>query len=183
MNTNRLSKDLEKLLNRQIINEAQAAQLYLSFGVWADGEGFSGISNLLFRHSLEERDHMMKVIEYMMSRDGDVIIGALSKPKMKPENIKDCFEKIYKHERENTKAINEIVTQALEEKDWATWNFGQWFVKEQIEEENLAVELLDKLKLVIKGGSDADSLYDLDKDIGNMSDEAKLARDVDSENP
>lgn len=180
MNTNRLSKKMEKLLNQQITNEAQASQLYLSLAIWADGESYTGVSNLLFRHSQEERDHMMKVIQYILSRSGNAVISSLEAPKMKVTSLKDCFEKVYKHERNNSKAIDTIATTAMEEKDWATWNFAQWFVKEQIEEENLAVDLLDKFTLADKRN---ESLFELDRNVGNMKDEADLARDADSEHP
>ena len=72
---------------------------------------------------------------------------------------------------------------AFEEKDWATWNFLQWFVKEQIEEETLAMDLIDKLK--IAGGDRAtdESLFNLDKDLGKSADDAELARNATSENP
>lgn len=65
MNTNRLSKPIEDILNKQVKKEADAAQTYLSYAIWADSEGYAGIANLLFRHSGEERNHMMKVIEYI----------------------------------------------------------------------------------------------------------------------
>lgn len=183
MNTNRLSQSMEDILNHQVTKEAQAAQIYLSYGIWADSEGYSGISNLLFRHSGEERDHMMKVIEYIQKRGGKAKVSGLQAPPPDPTNIEECFEKILKHEISNSEAIYAIVNLAFEEKDWATWNFGQWFVKEQIEEETLAMDLLDKVK--VAGGKNAsnDSLLYLDSKIGHKEDEAELARDVSVENP
>ncbi|MDB5010319.1 MAG: ftnA, partial [Mucilaginibacter sp.] len=100
-----------------------------------------------------------------------------------PVSINDCFEKIFKSEVENTTNIYTIVNKSLEEQDWATWNFMQWFVKEQTEEETLAMELLSKIK--IAGGENAgnDALYALDKDLGKTPDDAELAQDVSVENP
>lgn len=183
MNTKRLSKTIEDILNKQVTKEADAAQVYLSYAIWADSEGYSGVANLLFRHSGEERDHMMKVIQYIQDRGGKAKVTALSAPPKDPKNLQDCFEKIFQHEVDNTTAIYEIVNLSSEEKDWATWNFAQWFVKEQIEEETLALDLLDKLK--VAGGSKAsdESLLYLDKQIGEKKDEAELARDVDVDNP
>lgn len=181
--TNRLSEDMTAILNRQITQEAQQAQIYLSYAIWADDKGYSGIANLLFRHSGEERDHMMKFIKYVQGRGGKAKVGALEAVTENPKDIQDCFERIYKHEVENTESIYKIVELAQEEKDWATWNFTQWFVKEQIEEETLAMDLLDMLK--IAGGPDAsdESLFYLDKTIGNQEDEADIARTANVENP
>ncbi len=183
MDTNRLSKPIEDILNKQVKKEADAAQTYLSYAAWADSEGYAGVANLLFRHSGEERNHMMKVIGYIQERGGRARITALVAPPKDPKNLQECFEKIFQHEVDNTTAIYEIVNLSQKEKDWATWNFGQWFVKEQIEEETLVMDLLDKLK--IAGGpkaSNASLLY-LDNKIGKQEDDADLARDASVDNP
>lgn len=95
----------------------------------------------------------------------------------------NCFEKVLEHEIDNTNAIYKIVKLSFEEGDWATWNFMQWFVKEQTEEETLALDLLDKLK--IAGGDKAsdDTLYSLDRDLHNTRDDATLAQDVTADKP
>ncbi len=183
MDTKRLSKPVEDILNKQLTKEAEAAQIYLSYAVWADSEGYAGVANLLFRHSGEERNHMMKVLEYIQDRGGRAKITALSAPPKDPKNLQDCFEKIFQHEVDNTTAIYAIVDLTQKEKDWATWNFAQWFVKEQIEEETLVMDLLDKLK--IAGGPKAsdESLLYLDSKIGQQEDDADLAREASVENP
>ena len=183
MNANRLSKPIEDILNKQVKKEADAAQTYLSYAIWADSEGYAGIANLLFRHSGEERNHMMKVIEYIQERGGRAIISALAPPPTDPKNLQECFEKIFQHEVDNSNAIYEIVNLSLKEKDWATWNFGQWFVKEQIEEETLALGLLDKLKIAGGDNATSESLLYLDTKIGEMEDDADLARDATVDNP
>src|SRR6185436_8881891 len=164
MNTNRLSTTIEAALNTQITKEAHASQIYLSYAAWADGHGMEGIANFLFRHAQEERNHMMKILEYILKRGGNVRITAIAAPPSDPVNMKDCFEQVFKHEVENTRSIYSVVNLTMKEEDWATWNFMQWFVKEQTEEETLAQELLDKIK--IAGGEKAsdDALYDLDRD-------------------
>lgn len=183
INTNRLSKDMEAILNRQITQEAQQAQIYLAYAIWADDKGYGGIANLLFRHSGEERDHMMKFLKYVQNRGGKAKVGALKAVTEDPKNLQDCFERIFNHEVENTESIYKIVELAQKEKDWATWNFAQWFVKEQIEEETLAMDLLDQLK--IAGGPDAtdESLFYLDQTIGAQEDEADIARTADVDDP
>lgn len=183
MNTNRLSKPIEDILNNQVKKEADAAQTYLSYAIWADSEGYAGVANLLFRHSGEERNHMMKVIEYIQERGGRAIVTALAAPPIDPKNLQECFEKIFQHEVDNSNAIYEIVNLSLNEKDWATWNFSQWFVKEQIEEETLALGLLDKLKIAGGDKATSESLLYLDTKIGQMEDDADLARDASVDNP
>lgn len=183
MNTNRLSKKIEDILNRQVKKEANASQIYLSLGTWADSEGFSGVANFLFRHAQEERNHMIKVIDYIMERGGRAKISGLDEPPKDPKNLQDCFERAFEHEVDNTETIYEIVNLAQEEKDWATWNFGQWFVKEQIEEEALILDLLDKLK--VAGGAKAtrESLLYLDSQLEKKEDEVTLARDASGDEP
>lgn len=183
MDTNRLSKSIEDILNKQVKKEAEAAQIFLSYAIWADDEGYPGVADLFFRHSGEERDHMMKVIQYIQQRGGRAKVTALAAPPKDPKNLQDCFEKVFQHEVDNTTAIYEIVNLSQDEKDWATWNFGQWFVKEQIEEETLVMDLLDKLKLAGGTKATSESLLYLDNKIGQQDDEAELARDASVEKP
>ncbi len=183
MDTNRLSKTLAKALNQQMTNEAHNAQIYLAYASWANSEGYDGIANFLFRHANEERNHMMKILEYILKRGAKVAVSAIPSPGPDPKNVSDCFEKVFKSEVENTASIYEIVNMSMAEKDWATWNFMQWFVKEQTEEETLAMDLLSKIK--IAGGEKAknDALYALDAELGKTPDDAILAQDVSAANP
>lgn len=183
MDTNRLSKKIQDILNSQVTKEAEAAQIYLAYGCWADSEGYGGVANFLFRHAGEERNHMMKIMRYIMDRGGDVKISAIKAPPKNPKNIQECFEKTFQHEVDNTTAIYEIVNLAHSEKDWATYNFAQWFVKEQIEEEKVVMDLLDKLK--IAGGPKAtdESLFNLDKFLEDAPDHAELPREASMDNP
>lgn len=183
MDTNRLSAAMQSALISQMTKEAHASQIYLSYGVWADSEGYGGIANFLFRHSTEERSHMIKVMEYILERGGTPVVEAIPAPPKNPKNLKECFDKVFQHEVDNTTAIYGLVNLSFDEKDWATWNFAQWFVKEQLEEEKLALDLIDKLK--IAGGDKAshDSLFSLDKTLGEMPDSETLAREATTENP
>ncbi|MCP9751824.1 ferritin [Ferruginibacter sp. HRS2-29] len=183
MNTNRLSPAIEAALNEQMTREASASQIYLAYGSWADANGYGGISNFLFRHAHEERNHMMKILEYILKRGGKVTITAIPAPPSDPTSVNNCFEKVFQHEVDNTTSIYKIVKLSHDQEDWATWNFMQWFVKEQTEEENLAISLLDKIK--IAGGENAkdEALYSLDRDLETTPDDARLAQDVTTDNP
>lgn len=183
MDKNRLSKTLEKALNDQMTKEAHSSQIFLSYGAWADSQSCGGIANFLFRHAHEERNHMMKILEYILKRGGRVTVTAIPAPPKDPSNINDCFERVFEHEVDNTKAIYAVAKMAHDEGDWATWNFMQWFVKEQIEEETLAMQLIDKIKIAGGEKADAVSLYSLDRDLQKAPDDAESAEDVTTENP
>jgi len=165
MDKNRLSKTLSVALNDQMTKEAYASQIYLSYAAWAAGQGYSGIATFLFRHAQEERKHMMKILTYLLKRCGDVQISAIAIPPENPATIHSCFEKVFEHEVENTKAIYTLVKMSLDEEDWATWNLLQWFVKEQIEEETFSIGLIDKLKMAGGEKAGCNELYSLDRDL------------------
>ena len=183
MDKNRLSTTLSAALNSQMTKEAHASQIYLSYASWASSQGYGGIANFLFRHAEEERNHMMKILEYILKRCSEVHITAIPAPPENPTTIHSCFEKVFEHEVDNTKSVYKLVKMSLEEEDWATWNFVQWFVKEQIEEETLAINLIDKLKMA--GGEKASSyaLYSFDRDLEKMDDTSVSAQDVTAVNP
>jgi ferritin len=163
--------------------EAHASQIYLSYAAWSDNNGFGGIANFLFRHAAEERSHMMKILEYILNRGAKVKVTAIPAPASDPTSVNNCFEKVFEHEIDNTNSIYKVVKMALDEEDWATWNFLQWFVKEQIEEENLASSLMDKITLAGGENAKGDALYQLDKDLRKTSGEVRMAQDVTTTNP
>jgi ferritin len=183
METNRLSSTLAKALNQQMTNEASNSQTYLAYASWAADQGFDGISNFLFRHANEERNHMMKILEYILKRGAKAVITEIPAPGTDPANVNDCFERVFQSEVENTSNIYKIVEMSMAEKDWATWNFMQWFVKEQTEEETLALDLLSKIKVAGGPTATGEALYALDRDLAKTPDDATLAQDVDVENP
>ena len=176
--TNRLSQTLCQALNDQITLEAYSAQVYLMLACWADDNRLDGINSFLMKHSKEERVHMAKIIEYIQERGGSVKIDAIKKPEPEPTNILECFEMVLQQEIENTESIYKIVNLSMQEGDWATWNFLQWLVNEQREEEKLALDLLDKAKLA--GGSDMtdNARFELNKLIGNTGQEFPVADEI-----
>jgi ferritin len=183
MNHNRLSGNMSAMLNEQMTKEAHAAQIYLAYASWAAGQGYDGIANFLFRHAQEERNHMMKFLEYILERGAKVKVTAIPAPDGDPSDVNSCFEKVFEQEVSNTEAIYKIVKQSFDEQDWATWNFIQWFVKEQVEEETLALNLLDKIKIAGGAKASGDALYNLDRDLEKAPDDAKLAQNATADKP
>lgn len=178
MSTKRISDAMEALLNKQVTKEAEAAQVFLSYGSWAECQGYPGVADFLYKHATEERDHMKKVIRYINGRGGETKITGIPQPPENPESLKQCLDSALKHEIDNTEAIYGIVNLAHEEKDWATFNFAQWFVKEQIEEETLIMDLIDKYNLAVDSQNENnENLYDLDKDLAHAPQHVEIPRE------
>lgn len=177
MSDRRISEEIEQMLNKQMTREAYQAQVYLSYGSWAEVNSFNGIAAFLYKHSNEEREHMFKLLKYINDRGGSTKIEAIKAAPANPKNIGECLNAILQHEVDNSKEINKIVDLALEEGDWATFNFGQWFVKEQIEEETLIKDIIDKYNLASTEISKNRNLYEMDKDLEDASQEAMISRE------
>lgn len=160
-----LSKNIEKALNGQIKIESLSSQEYLSMASWAEVQGFEGIATFMYAHSDEERTHMLKLIKYINERGGHAKIPSLNEPKKDFGSLSEMFQLLFDHEVEVSNSINELVDITLKEKDYATHNFLQWYVAEQIEEEALARTILDKINLI---GDDKGGLYLFDNDIRQL---------------
>ena len=112
---------------------------------WAETKGLNGTAQFLYKHSDEERMHMLKLVQYINERGGIAEIPALEKPEASFESLNAVFQKLLEHEIMVTGEINKVVEICLNEKDYTTHNFMQWYVAEQIEEEALARTIMDKL--------------------------------------
>lgn len=161
-----LTKKMLNICNEQIKREGYSSNLYLAMATWSSKEGYAGISKWLFSQAEEERMHMMKFINYIGERGCHAIIPAYELPPSEYGNIKDMFDKVLEHEKYITKSINDIVSLAIEEKDYATQAWIQWFVNEQVEEESSVQAIIDKLKLVGQH-----NMYVFDRDIIKMREE------------
>jgi ferritin len=157
---------VEEALNDQILKEASSSQYYLSMASWAENNGLNGTSKFMYTHSDEERFHMLKLVKFVNERGGKAIIPSISQPPTEFDNLKSVFELLLKHEISVTESINNLVDICLQEKDYTTHNFVQWYVSEQLEEEALARTILDKLKLI---GDDNGGMYMFDRDLENSA--------------
>jgi ferritin len=157
-----LSEKIETLLNKQIEMEFESSQYYLSMASWAEKSGFNGMSSFLYRHSDEERQHMLKLFHFVNDRGGHALAPEVGEVPKKFSGVKEVFQKILAHERKVSQKINELVGACLAENDHPTYNFLQWFVSEQMEEERTAQTLLDRLELI---GTDKGGLYLFDRDL------------------
>lgn len=158
-----LKKKIEDICNRQIEREGYSSNLYLAMAVWAETSGLNGIAGWMFAQAEEERLHMLKFVKYIDERGSKSVIPAIKQPGAAYKSVDEIFREVLKHEEFITGSINEIVSLTLEEKDFNTHNFLQWFVMEQVEEEASVKAILDKLRLVGKN-----NMYEFDRDIMSL---------------
>lgn len=160
-----LSEKVEKALNQQLLLEAESSQYYLAMASWSEVSGYNGIADFMYGHSDEERMHMLKLVRYINERGGHAHIQPLPEPPKKWGGLQEVFQDLLDHEVQVSAAINDLVDVCLQEKDYTTHNFLQWYVAEQIEEEALARTIMDKLKLI---GNDKGGLYLFDRDVSSL---------------
>lgn len=160
-----LSKELQAALNKQVKIEGDSSQIYLAMASWSENQGFEGIATFMYAQSDEERMHMLKLIKYINQRGGEAVIPDVEQPNLDHTSFKSLFNQLFEHEVFVSKSINDLVHISLQERDYATHNFLQWYVAEQIEEEATARTILDKINLI---GDDKGGLYLFDNDIKNF---------------
>lgn len=159
----RISNEMEKLINEQINHELHSMNLYLQMASYFLDQELNGFANFFRVQSDEEHAHAMRQFDYLHDVGGKLHLAAIESVQMEFNSVLHVFEITAKHEQEVTAAINRLVEQALEEKDYATHTFFQWFVTEQVEEEALMCNILSKVKRI---GDNSSALYMLDEEMG-----------------
>jgi ferritin len=158
-----LSKKMEKAINQQINAEIYSSYLYLSMATYFESKSLGGFSNWMRQQAQEELFHGMKMFDFVCERGGRVSLKAIDQPPSKWSSPLNAIENVLSHEQKVTGLINDLVNLAQDERDHATNIFLQWFVSEQVEEEDTAGSLVDKLILI---GKDANGLFMLDTELG-----------------
>lgn len=161
-----LSQIIQDALNKQIKVEGDSSQIYLAMASWAEVQGFEGISTFMFAQSEEERQHMLKLVKYINQRGGQAKISGTVEPVLDLSSYKVLFKQLLEHEVKVSESINDLVGISLDQRDYATHNFLQWYVAEQIEEEANARYILDKINLI---GDDKGGLYLFDNEMKNFT--------------
>lgn len=167
-----LGKDTEKLLNNQIVMEGTSSAYYLSMASWCETKGYNNSAAFLYKHSDEERGHMLKLFRYVNQAGGHALQPEVSDIKHTFKNLREVFEDVLDHEIKVTRSIHEIVDHCLSQKDYTTFNFLQWYVVEQREEETMARRALEIFDII---GEDGVGLWTIDNEIGKMHGEDDLA--------
>lgn len=154
-----LDAKVSKLINEQITKELYSAYLYLDFSIFYEAQGLDGYANWYMIQAQEERDHAMLFLQYLQQNGEKITLEAVAKPDKELKLLMDPLRAGLEHERYVTGLINDIYSVAYDVKDFRTMQFLDWFVKEQLEEEKNADDMIKKMELF---GNDSKGLYSLD---------------------
>ena len=160
-----LSQAITDKLNEQINLEFYSSNVYLQMSSWCSKHGYEGAAAFLLRHADEEMQHMQKLFTYVSETSGMPLLGKIDAPKHDYKSLKEVFETTMAHEKLVTSKINELVEATFAEKDYSTFNFLQWYVAEQHEEEKLFNSIIDKFTILGESGT---SLYFIDRDLATL---------------
>ena len=158
-----MDKKVRDLMNDQINKELYSAYLYLDFANYYEEMGLKGFANWFTVQTQEERDHAMLLLQYLQKKGEHVELEPIAKPDVKLESALGVLQASLAHEQYVTGLINDIYAAAYEAKDFATMQFLDWFVKEQVEEEDNATTNIQKMEMF---GNDSRGLYLLDQELG-----------------
>lgn len=157
-----LSKKLESAINKQINKELYSAYLYLSMATHLDANNLPGSAHWMRAQFREEQGHAMKFYRYVYERGGQVTLKPIDGPPTEFGSLLSIFEQVLEHEKKVTGLINNLYALALAENDYASQIFFQWFVSEQVEEEDNATQIIETLKMV---GEKGQALFLLDRQL------------------
>lgn len=158
-----LSKELEKALNEQINAELWSAYLYLAMGMNFETAGLPGVANWFKVQFKEEQAHAEIFMNYINQRGGRVVLAPIAEVPTEWPSALEAFKATLEHERKVTAMINNLYAMAETEHDYATRDKLNWFVAEQVEEEETAQNYIDKFNLI---GNDGMGIYMLDQELG-----------------
>ena len=158
-----LKANIQDALNDQINAEIASAYLYLAMAAYFESKNLHGLARWMEVQTREEWGHAMKIYHQVHDRNGRVVLKQIATPQSEWKSVLDAFEHSLSHEVKVTEMIHSLVKLATAESDFATQAFLQWFVTEQVEEENQVVDIVEKLKLV---GESHVGLLMLDSELG-----------------
>ena len=157
-----LPKKVEEALNHQLREEFYSAYLYLAMAAYFEDRSLNGFAGWMKAQAQEEAGHAMRIFNYINERRGRVILEAIPQPTTDFSSIQEVFEKALAHEQSITGKINKLYALAVEEKDYPTQVMLQWFITEQVEEENTVQAILERVRLV---GDHEPALILLDREL------------------
>lgn len=159
-------KTMQDALNAHIQEELYSSYLYLSMAAYCHSVNLKGFAHWMQIQVSEENGHAMKMYDYVIQREGRVVLKDIQKPPHDFKSVLDVMQKTLRHEQKVTSLINKLYELALKEKDYPTQVLLQWFVSEQVEEEAQVMEILQKLELIHEKGS---AILYLDKELGKRT--------------
>ncbi len=147
-----LNPKIQDAFNKQINAELFSAYLYLSMSAYCESQSLEGMASWMRFQAQEEMGHAMKFFNFLNDRDGRVTLTGIEGPKTEWNSAREVFADAYAHEQKITGLINDLSNLATAEKDHASHNFLEWFVAEQVEEENTVRTIVDQLKMAGENG-------------------------------
>lgn len=157
-----LSEKIESALNAQLNAETYSAYLYFSMSTYFRSINLDGFASWMFTQAIEELAHAKKFHDFIFQRGGRVTLAQIDGPPVEWASPESAFQDTLNHEQKVTGLINSLVDTAIQESDHATHIFLQWFVTEQVEEEETAGGVLQQLKQL---GSSQNGLYMMDREM------------------
>ncbi len=157
-----LRKNVLKALNDQINAELYSAYMYLGMSAWCEHRNLPGFAEWMRKQFGEEQKHALKIFDYVLEQDGQVALAAIEKPAAAYRTLQEVWEKTYAHEQHVTSLIHELYALAEKERDFATKGLMQWYVTEQVEEEQQARAILEQVKMV---GTNSSAVFFLDRHV------------------
>lgn len=161
-----LKKKIEEAINDQINAEFWSGYLYLSMACDMESKGFKGIANWFRVQYEEELAHARIFINHINARGGKVKLAPIAEVPSEWNSPEEAFAKTLEHERVVTARINDLYALAEDEKDYATRQMLNWFIAEQVEEEDTAQEMIDNLRLI---GTDGTGIYQFDMQLASRT--------------
>ena len=161
-----ISQNLQSAINTQIRNEYYSSYLYLSMAAYCESINFTGFASWLRKQSEEELAHAMRLYDFLIDRDGRVVLESIDQPPSEFGSLQEIFQQVLDHEKEVTTMINKLYELALSEGDHATSVELHWFIQEQVEEEKSANDMVENLKLA---GNNGAALLILDQNVSDGS--------------
>ncbi len=137
-----ISKELNDAINAQIGREFGASHQYINIAAWFDDQGLRKLAKLFYKQADEEHEHAMKFIGYLVDTGAAVSIPAVTAPKSSFATAEEAVKLSLDWEVEVTRQINQLYALAVSQKDYASQNFLDWYVEEQVEEINSMDNLL-----------------------------------------
>ncbi len=159
-----VSEKINEIINEQINKEFYSGYLYLSMSANLHELGLFGFSKWLKIQAKEEVEHGLKLLDYLLERNSYVTLKQIRTPDFEFKGIKSVFETLYEHEKCITNSVMNIAKTAEEECDRKTLTFIEWFIEEQVEEEQRVKEIIKRLELF---GENTASLYLMDQELGH----------------
>lgn len=158
-----MKQEMAEAINDQINAEWYSSFLYMSMAAYFEDQALGGMASWMRMQAKEEEFHAMKFFDYLVERGARVELKAIEEPPKEWDSPLAVFESAYEHEVKVTGLINRLMTMAIKLEDYATQQFLQWYVEEQVEEEDSTSTAVDKLKLIERS---AGGLFMLDKELG-----------------